>query len=259
VDEVVFTGGTPAAPVIVIEQPELHSLTDNASSVDFGTALPGNTTVRTFTIRNTGNAPLSSIVISKSGGPSAALFTIGALSTTDPVLPGGTATFDVTFAPTAAGARGAALHITSNDPDESPFDIGIYGTGGMPISNWRLTHFGSADNSGDAADDADSDNDGVPNLLEFATAGNPAASTRTPGELAPVDDSGLIYFTYTRNKQAMTEITFQVEWADNLLGPWSSSGVVETVTSDNGLVQTVTAALPAGTSGHRFVRLKVSR
>jgi hypothetical protein len=57
----------------------------------------------------------------------------------------------------------------------------------------------------------------------------------------------------------MAEITFQVEWADNLLGPWSSSGVVETVTSDNGLVQTVTAALPAGTSGHRFVRLKVSR
>lgn len=259
VDQVAFTGGG-SAPDIAVESPVNHALIDNAGlGVDFGTALAGGSTVRTFTIRNTGNAPLSNIVVSKSGGPSAALFTIGALSTADPILPGGTATFDVTFAPVVEGSRGAALHITSDDPDESPFDIGIYGTGGVPITSWRQTHFGTTANTGDAADDADADGDGVPNLLEFATQGTPGTSDKEPGELAPLDGSGSIYFTYTRNKQAMAEITFQVEWADDLSGPWSPSGVVENILSDNGLIQTVTATLPAGTEGHRFLRLRVSR
>lgn len=258
-DEVVFTPGGVSGPDIVVESPVNRNLVDNSSSVDFGTALPGGTTVRSFTIRNSGTAPLSNIVISKSGGPSAALFTIGALTPADPIQPGGSATFDVTFAPVVEGSRGAAIQITSDDPDESPFDIGIYGTGGIPITTWRQTHFGTTANTGNAADDADADNDGVPNLLEFATNGTPGTSDTEPGEMAPLDDSGFIYFTYTRNKQAMAELTFQVEWTDDLTTIWSSLGVTESIVTDNGLVQHVTATLPAGTSGHRFVRLRVSR
>src|SRR5204862_73933 len=37
--------------------------------------------------------------------------------------------FTVTFTPTAAGARAAAIHIASNDADENPFDISLTGTG----------------------------------------------------------------------------------------------------------------------------------
>lgn len=259
-DQVVFTPGGGSAPDIAVESPLNHALIDNGGlGVDFGTALAGGSTVRTFTIRNTGNAPLENLVVSKSGGTSAALFTIGALSTIDPILHGGSATFDVTFAPTAEESRGAALHITSNDPDESPFDIGIYGTGGVPISSWRQTHFGTTANTGNAADDADADGDGVSNLLEFATNGTPGTPNQEPGEVAPVDNSGFLFFSYTRNKQAMAELSYQVEWTDDLLLPWSSVGVVENITGDTGLLQFVTAMVPAGSTGHRFIRLRVTR
>ncbi|MFO1436744.1 MAG: hypothetical protein U1F81_00390 [Verrucomicrobiaceae bacterium] len=175
------------------------------------------------------------------------------------LAPSASTQVSVTFHPQEQGAHGVWLHIHSNDPDEETFTIGIYGTGGVPITSWRQTHFGTTSNTGNAADDADADNDGVPNLLEFATNGTPGTSDSEPGEMAPVDDSGFIYFTYTRNKQAMAELTFQVECTDDLTTIWSSLGVTESIVTDNGLVQHVTATLPAGTSGHRFVRLRVSR
>ncbi|MFN7563081.1 MAG: M6 family metalloprotease domain-containing protein [Prosthecobacter sp.] len=247
-----------STPEIAVElDSPFEDLSDNTNQVGFITALPGGNSVRSFTIRNNGSAQLSNLVLSKTG-TNAADFTYSPLSSVT-VEPGGTATFSVTFAPASPGAKTASLMLTSNDTDETPFDIHLSGTGGIPITTWRQTHFGTTANTGNAADDADADGDGVLNLLEFATNGDPGASTGQPGEMAPVDNSGLIFFTYIRNKQAMAEITFQVEWTDDFAIPWSSIDVTESIMSDNGLVQTVTAMLPSGTSGHRFVRLRVSR
>lgn len=256
-DQVVFTPGGAAGPEIVVERDPNHSLTDNTGFVDFGAALPANNTVRTFTIRNTGTAPLTGLFIIEDGS-NPPDFAFSALSSNS-VNPGGTATFSVTFTPLSAGAKTAAIYIASNDADENTFDIELRGTGGVPITSWRQTHFGTTANTGAAADDADDDDDGVPNLLEFATTGTPGAPDEEPGELAPMDDSGLLYFTYTRNKQAMAEVSYQVEWTDDLLLAWSTAGVVETIVHDNGLIQTVTATLPAGPGGRRFVRLRVTR
>ena len=44
-----------------------------------------------------------------------------------PVAPGGNTTFTVRFAPASPGAKTAALHLASNDPDENPFDIILHG------------------------------------------------------------------------------------------------------------------------------------
>jgi hypothetical protein len=41
---------------------------------------------------------------------------------------------------------------------------------------WRKQHFGTPENTGNGADEADPDNDGLKNLLERAFAGNPNAS-----------------------------------------------------------------------------------
>ncbi|MBL9130637.1 MAG: choice-of-anchor D domain-containing protein, partial [Verrucomicrobiaceae bacterium] len=257
VDQVVFAGGA-GGPEIVVERDPNHNLTDDTGFVDFGAALPGNDVVRTFTIRNTGTAPLTGLFIIEDGANHPD-FAFSALSSTT-VNPGGTATFSATFTPLSAGAKTAAIYIASNDADENTFDIEMRGTGAIPITSWRQTHFGTTANTGTAADDADADNDGVPNLLEFATQGTPGTPDEEPGEMAPLDGSGFIYFTYTRNKQAMAEVSYQVEWIDDLLAPpWSSAGVVETITTDNGLVQTVTAAVPAGSTGERFIRLRVTR
>ena len=49
-----------------------------------------------------------------------------------------------------------------------------------------------------------------------------------------------------------------MEWSDTLANDWQSTGVSEAILSDNGSVQQVKATLPAGSSGHRFMHLKVT-
>ncbi len=42
-----------------------------------------------------------------------------------------------------------------------------------PLLSWKALHFGTTENTGDTADTGDFDDDGIPNLLEFAFATNP--------------------------------------------------------------------------------------
>ncbi|MFH0881261.1 MAG: autotransporter-associated beta strand repeat-containing protein, partial [Lentisphaerota bacterium] len=49
-----------------------------------------------------------------------------------PVAPGGTATFDVTFDPSAAGTRTATVYITNNVTGKSPYDFVLQGNGTAP-------------------------------------------------------------------------------------------------------------------------------
>lgn len=81
----------------------------------------------TIEIRNSGDAPLKNIRISKNGANSAD-FIIG--KPTKTAIPAnGTATFTVTFRPKAKGTRKAAISIRSNDKDENPFNVSLTGEG----------------------------------------------------------------------------------------------------------------------------------
>jgi alpha-tubulin suppressor-like RCC1 family protein len=127
------------------------------------------------------------------------------------------------------------------------------------LAGWRLAAFGSATASGNTADDADPDNDGVVNLLEYATGQNPASSSTLNTPLAPASGGNIAFF-YARSVAAVAAGTgFVVEWSDTLPGtPWSIVGVTHEVLSDNGTLQQMNATLPAGTGGKRFVRLRVT-
>ena len=48
------------------------------------------------------------------------------------------------------------------------------------VESWRYAHFGMAENSGNAAAAADPDGDGLPNLIEYATASDPTARNAAP-------------------------------------------------------------------------------
>jgi hypothetical protein len=120
---------------------------------------------------------------------------------------------------------------------------------------WRQTHFGSTANTGNAADAADPDRDGLPNLLEYALNLPPNAASRVPAALQAA--GGNLEYTYTRGTAAYNGgTTFQVEWSDDL-STWSTTGVVESLISDDGTHQQVKATLPAGSAGRRFLRLRV--
>ena len=118
------TGGTPE---IAVEQPPGTSLVDGVSTNYFGSVAVGTNSSLTFTITNSGNANLTGLGITIDG-PDSAMFTVTA-NPTAPVIPSGSTTFTVRFAPVSAGVKTAALHIANNDSNENPFDITITGTG----------------------------------------------------------------------------------------------------------------------------------
>jgi hypothetical protein len=238
-----YIGSYPLTPEIAIEQPVNTNLVDGSASIDFGSLATGASTSLTFTLRGTGTIPLLNLSMTKDGTNSSD-FTFTA----------------VTFTPSAAGARSAAIHIASNDANESPFDITLTGaaTAGLSvIESWRQTWFGITTNTGDAADEADSDHDGFSNAMEFALGMNPTLAT-TPSFQTQVT-GGNIEFTYNRsNASVLAGKTFHVPWTETLNNlDWSETGSTEQILTDNGTTQTVKATIPAGTSGRRFVRLEV--
>ncbi len=124
--------------------------------------------------------------------------------------------------------------------------------------NWRQLYFGNTSNTGNAADNFDYDKDGLSNLLEWACNLNPTTASSLPVSL---NNSGAnLEFIYTRSVAALNAgVVFIVEWSDTLAGSdWHTTGVTQVVQSDNGTVQQVKATLPAGSTGQRFVRLKVT-
>ena len=112
-----------------INAPEIGVM-ENATAISDGSTFPlgdvlqGATTTRTFTVSNSGDAPLMlsgnpRVTIS---GVDAALFSI----TTQPaasVTAGGSTTFTVQFTATTAGLRSAQLTLINDDADESIFRI----------------------------------------------------------------------------------------------------------------------------------------
>lgn len=121
--------GTGLVPEIAVEQPAGTNIVDNGGK-DFGVVLPGSSTSLTFTMNNTGGAPLTGLTPTING-THASDFVL-TTAPTAPVAAGGSTTFTITFTPGAAGARSAAIHLTNNDSDENPFDINLTGTGAAP-------------------------------------------------------------------------------------------------------------------------------
>ena len=129
--EIELTGkGKAPLPEIEVFQPVGSSLVDGTAKKSFGTVVVGKSgTAKTFTIKNTGEAKLNGIAITKNGAE-AKDFTVKDPAKTA-LAPGESTTFKVTFNPSAKGTRNAAIHIKSNDADESPFDIKLAGAGAV--------------------------------------------------------------------------------------------------------------------------------
>ncbi len=79
-----------------------------------------------------------------------------------------------------------------------------------PLQQWRVDHFGAPDATGDRANDADFDHDGVPNLVEYALGANPAAA-----EPALNDARALTLLPFTT---ASSPVKFRLVVADGALG-----------------------------------------
>lgn len=123
---------------------------------------------------------------------------------------------------------------------------------------WRMAHFGITANSGSAADSADFDSDGLANLLEWAAGLNPTTSSTIPS--TTTRNGSNIEFIYQRSIEAHNAgVIFTVEWNDTLASnSWSTAGVTQELLSNNGTIHQMKATLPAGSTGQRFIRLRVT-
>ena len=137
-------------------------------------------------------------------------------------------------------------------------------SGGRPLSppnleSWRLLHFGpGTGNSGEGANTSDFDRDGLVNLLEYAFGLDPREASPASLSIA-AGEAGALDLRYTRSVAALSAgAVFTAEWSDDPAGPWSVQGVTESILSEDFLLQRVKAAVPAGTNGRRFVRLRVT-
>lgn len=125
----------------------------------------------------------------------------------------------------------------------------------ITLAGWRIKNFGLAVNDGDGANLADPDKDGIPNLLEFAT--NHGPQTVDSGVSSVTSDGSHLMLDYNRAYAAVgAGVQFLAEWSDSPAGPWSTSGVQETVTGTDSYTDHVRASISLGSSPHRFMRLR---
>ena len=126
-----------------------------------------------------------------------------------------------------------------------------------PIETWRQSHFGTTANSGSAADTADPDGDGLPNLVEYATGTDPQSFGASALSLGR--SGSFLTLTYTRI--ADTSLTYTVEGSSDLSGAWtavSAAGNPSTGVQNTAGSVTITDTVSVDAPGRRFLRLKVA-
>jgi hypothetical protein len=110
----------------------------SGDDTNFGSqSVSSGTIVRTFTINNTGNAPLD-----LSGSPKVAIsgtnasdFTVTSQPSSSVAASTGSTTFEITFDPSGNGTRSASVSIANNDSNENSYNFSIQGTGATPEIN----------------------------------------------------------------------------------------------------------------------------
>jgi hypothetical protein len=148
-----------------------------------------------------------------------------------------------------------------------------------PISQWRLSNFGIAGDTGKAANTATPTGDGIANLLKYAIGASPLRSSL---ESLPVigfeSVAGKKYLTITfTHALDATDATCYVDVSGNLSGSWSQGSMYSPANGDvpsntyttqvsrtvnpDGVTETIVVRdnVPLSQATSRFIRLRVTQ
>jgi hypothetical protein len=169
---------------------------------------------------------------------------------------------NVSFNPAglAYGTYSATLLVQTGDANQSLVTLPISLTI-TPRATWRQTHFGTAQNSGNAADMADPDHDGIINLLEYAFDTDPNVPNANPISFAIVGNH--LTVTFKRTHPAPTDISYTPQVANDLTsGVWNSGPAFtsQTVTNNGDGTETVvvTDNTAIGSAPAHFLRILIA-
>lgn len=188
--------------------------------------------ILSLAITNSGGLPLA-YSISVTGANTAWL---SLSSTNDYVSKTSTQIVQLGFDPAGltAGTYNATLTVNTSDLLLSATNFPISFMILSPLNAWRLANFGTAQNSGNAADTADPDHDGLINILEYAFNTDPNLPNASPISAAVVGNHLTITFKRTHPAPADLSYTPQVA-AELTSGVWNSGPVFTSQTvTDNG-------------------------
>jgi hypothetical protein len=257
-----FTTSTPSTNA------ELSSLTlsgvslnpDFASATTSYTASMANSTT-SITVTPTLAQPDATISVRINGGTSA------------PVM-SGSASGEL---PLAIGSNTIEVRVTAQDGVTQKtytvtLTVSSSNSGGGAIATWRQQYFGSDQNSGNAADLASPDGDGIPNLIKYALLMTPGqdGSSRLP-QSAMTGPSGNRRLTLTFQRDpSRNDVSIVVEAQSALGGAWSEiarstngaafvgSAAVSETSGANG-AKTVSVQDIQSNASRRFMRVRVER
>ena len=151
----------------------------------------------------------------------------------------------------------------------SPYSSEATVTAHTVIEDWRLLHFGTAANQGNAADSFDADFDGSTNLLEYGFGSSPVLAGPSPviGNIS----SSHLSITFPR-LSSRTDLTYRVRASDSFStwvtiasstggAPFSTSGALSATESGSGEIKSVTVedSVATGASPRRFLRVEIFR
>lgn len=95
--------------------------------------------------------------------------------------------------------------------------------GVSPSESWRQRYFGNPANTGDGADTATPDRDGIPNILKYGLVIIPGSSgvSALPSARTHTYAEGRRLMLVLLRDEARNDITLQVQGADKPTGPWT--------------------------------------
>lgn len=214
-----------------------------------GTSVPPESIV----IRNIGAGPVHDISLSH-GNPT--VFPI--ISAPLPRLsPGESTGFSFGRIPDSPGATEATITVNSQAPAATTFSLPLRVFGTITMPDWRQQYFGTTMNSGNGANGADPNGDGLTNLGAYALGLNPNEPGSFQAEMTEMAQSSF-HGTYTRYAGAVQEgIQFVIQWSDDLSGTWHETGTSQSVVGRSNGMETVRFTVPVGVNGRRFARVVI--
>ena len=150
----------------------------------------------------------------------------------------------------------------TNSAGSSSYSNEAFATPTAPVSglqSWRMTHFGSSAGTGDAADDADPDGDGLANLFEYGTGGLPLDPTSAPKpQLALTVVNGQPRLSLTFNRIADPKLSYFVDATIDLSNPaWPETLFTSTGPANVAGPVTVVDTQRFESGARRFLRLRI--
>jgi hypothetical protein len=158
--------------------------------------------------------------------------------------------------------RYTATVLIQNPQSGPPYPLPVSLNVLLPIDRWRLTQFGTSNNSGIAADNADPDHDGLVNLVEYALGLNPNSADPDPVSFSL--NGNHLRLSYQRPHPAPADITYITEVTGSLgSANWNSgAGYVTQTVVDNGNGTervTVTDLADATVAPAHYLRVRFTR